>query len=107
MSDSDQTLRQLLEVEGEAAAIVEAAQKKADAMVAEADRQMRLSYNDRYRDAVAVLNKEREAVLAKLQAGYDDELDCYKKELDGQTLNTAAFHKIVRETFFTVHSAAQ
>jgi F0F1-type ATP synthase membrane subunit b/b' len=107
VSDSDQTLQQLLEVEREAAAIVETAQKKADETVAEADRQMRLSYNDRYRDAVAALNKEREAALAKLQADYDDELDCYKKELDKQTLNTVAFNKMVRETFFTVHSAAQ
>jgi vacuolar-type H+-ATPase subunit H len=107
VSDSDQTLRQLLEVEEEAAAAVEVAQKKADEMVAEADRQMRLSYNDRYRDEVAALNKEREAVLVKLQAGYDDDLDRYKKELDGQTLNTAAFHKMVRETFFTVRFTAQ
>jgi F0F1-type ATP synthase membrane subunit b/b' len=102
VSDSDQTLRRLLEVEKEAASIVEDARTKADEMVAEADRQIRASYNDRYRDAVAALGKEREAVLVKLRADYDEEMAHYKKELDGQTLNTAAFDKVVRETFFTV-----
>jgi F0F1-type ATP synthase membrane subunit b/b' len=102
VSGSDQTLRQLLEVEKEAASIVDDAQKKADEMVAEADRQLRLSYNDRYKDAVAALDKEREAALAKLKTDYDDEIISYKRELDEQPLNTAAFHKMVRETFFTV-----
>jgi vacuolar-type H+-ATPase subunit H len=102
VSDSDQTLRQLLEVEKEAASIVDGARQKADEIVANADRQMRSSYNDRYKDAVAKADHEREAALAKLDADYDDELARYKKELDGQTLNTAAFQKMVRETFFTV-----
>jgi F0F1-type ATP synthase membrane subunit b/b' len=102
VSNSDQTLRQLLEVEKEAASIVDNAQKKADEMVAEADRLMRSSYNDRYKDAVAALDKEREVALAKLKADYDDEIISYKRELDGQPLNAAAFQKMVRETFFTV-----
>jgi F0F1-type ATP synthase membrane subunit b/b' len=105
VSDSDQTLQQLLEVEKEAATIMEDAQKKADEMVAEAERRTRMSYNDRYREAVAVLNKDREAVLAKLQVDYDDEMVRYKGELDGQILNTAAFNKMMREICFPVHLA--
>jgi F0F1-type ATP synthase membrane subunit b/b' len=101
VSDSDQTLRQLLEVEKEAAAIVEDARTKAEEMVAEANRQTRASYNDRYREAVAVLDREREAALRKLEADYDDEMVRYQKELDGQTLNIGAFQNIVRETFFS------
>jgi F0F1-type ATP synthase membrane subunit b/b' len=102
VSDSDQTIRQLLEVEKEAASIVEDARRKADETVAEAERRTRMSYNDRYREAVVALNKDREAVLAKLQADYDDEMAHYKQELEEQTLNTAAFDKMMRETFLTV-----
>jgi F0F1-type ATP synthase membrane subunit b/b' len=100
VSDSDQTLRQLLEVEKEAAAIVENARVKAEEMIAEANRQTRASYNDRYREAVAVLDKEREAALRKLDADYDDEMARHQKELDRQTLNRGAFHNMVRGIFF-------
>jgi vacuolar-type H+-ATPase subunit H len=100
MSDSDEALRQLLEVEKEAASIVEEARAKADGMIAEADRKARLAYNDRYTEAVAVLNKEREVVLVKLKADYDDEMAHYQKELDTQVLNTDAFHTIARVSFF-------
>jgi F0F1-type ATP synthase membrane subunit b/b' len=99
VSDSDQTLRQLLEVEKEAASIVEDAQTKAGAMTAEADRAARLSYNDRYKEAIAALDKEREAALAKLDADYDGELARYQKELDTQVLNTDAFNRMARESF--------
>jgi F0F1-type ATP synthase membrane subunit b/b' len=99
VSDSDQTLRQLLEVEKEAASVVEEAQTKASAMIAEADRAARLSYNDRYKEAVAALDKERAAMLAKLDADYNGELAHYQKELDTQVLNTDAFDRIARESF--------
>ncbi|MDR0639347.1 MAG: hypothetical protein LBG27_10705 [Spirochaetaceae bacterium] len=99
MSDSDQTLRQLLEVEKEAASIVEDAQTKANAMIAEADREARLSYNDRYKDAVSALDKEREKALAKLDADYGDKLARYRKGLDAQALNVDAFNSIARESF--------
>jgi F0F1-type ATP synthase membrane subunit b/b' len=99
VSESDQTLRQLLEVEKEAASIVEKARADADAMIAEADRKERLSYNDRYKEVVAALEKEREAALTQLDADYDDELTRYRKELDTQSLNTDAFNQIAR-TFF-------
>lgn len=99
MSDSDQTLRQLLEVEKEAASVVEEARAKADAMIAEADREERSSYNDRYKGAVAALDKERDAALAKLKADHDDELADYRKNLDAQALNVDAFNSIARETF--------
>jgi F0F1-type ATP synthase membrane subunit b/b' len=101
VSDSDQTLRQLLEVEKEAASVVEAAQTQTGAMIALADRKARLSYNDQYKDAVVALNKEREAALAKLKADYDDELARYQKELDAQVLNRDAFNGIARETFLS------
>jgi F0F1-type ATP synthase membrane subunit b/b' len=101
VSDSDQTLRQLLEVEKEAAAIVEDARTKAEEMVAEANRQTRASYNDRYREGVAVLDRDREAALRKLEADYDDEMAHYQKELDGQPLNIGAFQNMARETFFS------
>jgi F0F1-type ATP synthase membrane subunit b/b' len=101
MSNSDQTLQQLLEVEKEAASIVKEAQTKADDMIAEADRQARLSYNDRYKEAVAALDKERDAAAAKLQADYDHEITHYQKELDAQKLNAEAFNNIVRASFFS------
>jgi F0F1-type ATP synthase membrane subunit b/b' len=100
VSDSDQTLRQLLEVEKEAASVVGDAQAKANAMIAEADRAARLSYNDRYQDAVAALDEKREAALEKLKADYDDELARYRKELDAQVLNVDAFNDMAHAFFF-------
>jgi F0F1-type ATP synthase membrane subunit b/b' len=99
VSDSDQTLRQLLEVEKEAASVVEDARTKADMMTAEADREVRRSYNDRYQDAVAALDEKQEAALAKLKADCDDELARYQKELDAQVLNRDAFNRMARAFF--------
>jgi F0F1-type ATP synthase membrane subunit b/b' len=99
MSDTDQTLRQLLEVEQEAASIVAAAQKKADEMVAEADRKARSMYDGRYQEAVAALSEERKTALGKIAAVYDEDLARYRSELDSRTLRADVFNKIARDVF--------
>jgi F0F1-type ATP synthase membrane subunit b/b' len=97
---NDEVLQRLLEVEKEAASIVEDAQKKAGDALSENDRRERLAYNDRYKEAVAALDLAREKELADITRLYKEELALYQNELDARVLDYEAFNGVFSAALF-------
>jgi regulator of protease activity HflC (stomatin/prohibitin superfamily) len=89
--DNNEVLGHLLQIEGEAAVLVNEAQAEADRRVAEAEKQSRAFYDERY-------HKESERLEAKFQETkkltsqkYQDELDAYKEKISFMPFDTEQF----------------
>jgi len=93
MEDRD-VLQHLLEIEGQAAVLVDDAQAEADRRVKEAEEQNRLAYDGEYQKIVkeleAVCQKEVEAAKAE----YDKSLDEYRMSLDSIPKDSGAFSSL-------------
>jgi len=90
MEDRD-VLQHLLEIEGQAAVLVDDAQAEADRRVKEAEEQNRLAYDGKYQKIV----KELEAVCQKevetAKTEYNKSLDEYRMSLDLMPRDAGAF----------------
>ncbi|GMO16176.1 MAG: hypothetical protein Pg6A_02410 [Termitinemataceae bacterium] len=92
-------LHHLIEIEKNAAKIVEEAQSSAAAQIAESERNCRIEYENAYRAEYNRLEAEYNRGLAEIDAAYKDELDALKAELERKTPNWEAFNKLAREFF--------
>jgi vacuolar-type H+-ATPase subunit H len=93
--DNTEVLDHLLKIESEAAALVNEAQAEADRRVAEAEKQNRTVYDERFRGESEKL--EREFLKSKEQARqhYREELEAYKNTLSSVTVNNELFFSLL------------
>ena len=99
--DDHEILQHLLNLEADAAALVNDAQAEADRRVSEGEKQNRTRYDDVYAGEVAVLEEQYVKALAAIKENYRKQLDEYREDLKKMTQNTGAFSLLAEDLFFT------
>jgi F0F1-type ATP synthase membrane subunit b/b' len=89
--DDNKTLGHLLQIESEAAVLVNEAQAEADRRLAEGEQRSRAAYEARYRAEAEKLEAEYKTEKEKIQARYTQELESYREELGSLEINTERF----------------
>jgi vacuolar-type H+-ATPase subunit H len=100
MEDTD-VLQHLLEVEKQAALLVDDAQVEADRRIREAEEQHRLAYDGVYRGLMADLETEYQKKVEAANSEYDQSLAEYRRTFeempkDGGAFSSLAFSLLVR-----------
>ncbi|MDR1985979.1 MAG: hypothetical protein LBP88_03270 [Treponema sp.] len=88
-------LYHLLQVETEAAALVEDAEAEADRRLAEGEKQNRKRFDERYGRELASIDEEYSKKRAALEAVYQQELDGYRESLDTMVVHKERFSALV------------
>jgi regulator of protease activity HflC (stomatin/prohibitin superfamily) len=84
-------LRHLLEIEGQAAVLVDDAQAEADRRVKEAEEQNHLAYDGEYQKIVAELEAVYQKEVETAKAEYNKSLDEYRMSLDAMPRDGGGF----------------
>ncbi|MDR2158685.1 MAG: hypothetical protein LBP23_01315 [Treponema sp.] len=84
-------LRHLLDLETQAAALVEDAQAEADRRVAESEKLSRARYDEAYAAEVAALEAAYTAEITAVKADYRRQLDAYREGLKAMPVDRGAF----------------
>jgi uncharacterized protein YlxW (UPF0749 family) len=98
--EEDNVLRHLLELEAEAAGLVDGAQAEADKRLSEGEKENRARYDQRYGVEAAKLDAELEQQLAQVRADYQKQIDAYHAEFDSMSVNTSNFNKLAGQLLF-------
>ena len=93
MEDTD-ILQHLLEIEAQAAALVDGAQAEADKRIKAAEEENRLRYEEQYRACIAGLEGQSQTERAAVKAEYEAALEGYRSGLDGLALDRGAFNAL-------------
>jgi vacuolar-type H+-ATPase subunit H len=93
--DQDQdVLQHLLNLEGEAAALVDDAQAEADRRVAEGEKKNRALYDERYAAELETLETEYKKQFEAIKEDYRNQLEHYRKSLDSTHADTVQFYAL-------------
>jgi hypothetical protein len=84
-------LRHLLDLEVQAAALVDDAQAEADRRAAEGEKLSRARYDEAYAAEVAALEAAYAEETAAIKADYKSQLDAYREGLRAMPVNRGAF----------------
>jgi hypothetical protein len=98
--EEDNVLRHLLEVEAEAAGLVDGAQAEADKRISEGEKENRARYDQRYGVEAAKLDAELEQQLALVRVDYQKQIDAYHMELDAMSVNPSGFNTLAGQLLF-------
>jgi F0F1-type ATP synthase membrane subunit b/b' len=98
--DEQDMLRHLLDVESNAAALVNDAQVEADKRVAENEKEHRSRFDDRYNQEVSVLEKNYQDALSEVKREYDETLNIYRESVSRENINQNAFVNIAESFLF-------
>ena len=90
MNDTD-ILQHLLEVEGQAATLVDDAQAKADMRIKEAEEQNRLYFEESYKQITAEKEADYQKAAVYVKAEYEKLLNEFRAELDQIPRHNEAF----------------
>ena len=90
MDDSD-ILQHLLEIEGQAATLVDDAQAEADRRIKEAEEQNRLAFDEAYQKLTVELETEYQKVAGAVRDEYDKTLDEFRAGLDCMPKHNESF----------------
>jgi vacuolar-type H+-ATPase subunit H len=94
MDDPD-ILQHLLEIENQAAVLVDDAQAEADRRIKEAEEKNRLVFDAAYRELTGTLEAEYQKTADSVKSGYEIQLDEYRKSLDSMPKQAGAFSALV------------
>ena len=89
--DNNEVLDRLLKIESEAAALVNDAQAKADTRIAEAEKQHRAIYEERYQNELKKMENEFQEHRERIQKKYREEMDAYREKISLVNVDTNAF----------------
>jgi len=92
---NDEVLGHLLEIESEAAALVDDAQAEADRRITEAEKQNRIAYEERYRAENNRLESELRSTKERAQQQYQKELESYKIKIAAVSADTDRFSDLL------------
>jgi hypothetical protein len=90
-------LSHLLNIEAEAAALVNEAQAEADRRVGEGEKTNRSRYEEQYGREAAALESACVREIAEAKAAYARELDAYRDSLHALRVDTGAFAALMTE----------
>ncbi len=94
------TIKHLLDIEKEAATLIDEAKIEADKRILQA----KSEYNEKYKSEYDSLTKKMEAecnqAVENINKKYSDELENFKNSLEEKTLNTQEFNKTLESSFF-------
>ena len=90
MNDTD-ILQHLLEIEGQAATLIDDAQAKADQRIKEAEEQNRLVFDESYQKLTAELETEYQQSVNTIKSEYNQLLDQYRSDLAGMPRQNEEF----------------
>lgn len=93
-------LRRLLQVESEAAVLVDDAQAEADRRVAEGEKESRARYDRRYSQEAALLDEDYARTVLAIQEDYRKQLDEYRKSLDAMPVRKGVFFALAERLLF-------
>jgi vacuolar-type H+-ATPase subunit H len=99
MEDQD-VLQHLLEIESQAAVLVDDAQAEAGRRIKEAEEKNRSHYDQSYRALVENLDKEYETNIAAVKEKYGRELDAYRESLDRMPVDGEGFSALASALLF-------
>ena len=93
--NNNEVLGHLLKIESEAAALVNDAQAEADRRVAEAEKQNRAAYEERYRTESAKQENEFQKIKEDLRRQYQQELENYREKISAVNIDTDRFSSLL------------
>ncbi|MDR2102879.1 MAG: hypothetical protein LBP42_02115 [Treponema sp.] len=100
-------LQHLLQIESEAAALVNDAQAEADRRLTEGEKQNRRRYDEEYSREVAELDAGFDTEIKTVKEDYRRQLEMYQEGLSRITANTGNFSKLVENLLFSKPSAKE
>jgi F0F1-type ATP synthase membrane subunit b/b' len=89
--DNSEVLGHLLKIESEAAAMVSDAQAEADRRVAEAEKQNRAAYEERYQNVLKNLEDGEKKLKEQIRLQYREEIDAFRKKVSSVNVDVNAF----------------
>ena len=89
--DNNDVLGHLLKIESEAAALVNDTQAEADRRIAEAEKQNRASYEERYQNELKKSEDEFQKFTEQVRRRYREELETYRGKISSANIDTKAF----------------
>jgi len=98
--DDHEVLEHLLNLEAEAAALVNDARTEADRSISEVEKQNRSRYDDIYAKEVAALEEKFAQDLTAFKDNYRKQLEEYRDSLKAQPQNMAAFSSLAEKYLF-------
>jgi len=98
--DDHEVLQHLLNLEAEAAALVNDAQAEADRRISEAEKLNRSRHDEIYTREAASLEAKFARDLALFKENYEKQLEEYRESLMAQPLETAAFSSLAEKYLF-------
>ena len=104
--DEQNVFRHLLEVEGQAAALIDEAQAEADRRLAEAERRSQARYKEQYGKEAARLDEEYAQQLIAITEAYNSQLDEYQQSLESMIVNPAQFRTLLNSYIIEEYRAA-
>ena len=93
--DNNEVLGHLLKIESEAGVLVDEAQAEADKRVAEAEKQNRAAYEERYREESTKLENEFQASKDRARRRYREELETYQEQISSVKIDTGRFSALL------------
>ncbi|MDR1903218.1 MAG: hypothetical protein LBQ88_13180 [Treponema sp.] len=93
--DEHDVLGHLLQIEAEAAALVDDAQAEADKRIAEAEKHNRLNYNETFSREAGVLDDEYRRETVTIREDYQKQLNAYHEYLLSIQVNEAVFFRLL------------
>ena len=93
--DNNEVLGHLLQVESEAAALVDNAQAEADRRVAEAEKGNRVAFDERYRLESERLEGEFQKTKNRARQHYQEELEAYTQNISSMNADTERFSALL------------
>jgi len=98
--DDHEVLQHLLNLEAEAAALVNDAQAEADRRISEGEKLNRSRYDEIYTREAAALEAQFALDLAVFKENYEKQLEEYRESLITQPRDTAAFSSLAEKYLF-------
>ncbi|MDR0561759.1 MAG: hypothetical protein LBG73_03640 [Spirochaetaceae bacterium] len=95
MNEQD-VLHHLLQVEADAAALVDEAQVEADKRILESEKLNRAAYEEQYNRKIAELEATYEKEIAAIKDDHKEQLNAYRQSLDALTIQTDSFSNLVK-----------
>lgn len=90
-------LDHLLQIESKAAALVNDAQEEADKRIKTSEEKNRLSYEERYRVEIQMLEASLQKNIDKVKKQYKEALDDYQNEISKVDVNIERFSALLNE----------
>jgi hypothetical protein len=100
--DEHDILRHLLQVEADAAALVDDAQAEADRRLAEGEKRNRSLYDERYGRETGELEAGYGKEIAGVKEDYQKRLDAYRESLNAITVHRDRFNALADNLFMKV-----